>query len=226
MGYITLEISNMKKLCIVLLLMLSIQLQAQIKEGSIKFSMSVEGGDDGGMANAMMSGSTITLYFKKEKTLAEMVSQLYNMRTLTDSKSTLVLMDAMGQKLFSRKNNTAPDKSTSTAKETGPAITYTKEKKKILGFDCSKAIVEVKNNKSKGSQIIAWFTEKIQSNSGLGLISPEILASLKGMVLEIEMTQGAIKTKMVAKEISVKPVPDAVFALSTAGYTERKMGKQ
>lgn len=215
----------MKKLFFVLLLSMSTLAHAQLQEGTIKFSMSIEGGDDGGMASTMMGGSTITLYFKKEKSLTEMVSQLYNMRTLADSKSTLVLMDAMGQKSFSRKNNPVADKVKTPAKDNGPAITYTKEKKKILGYECSKAIVLLKDTKAKGGQIIVWVTEKIQPNTGLGLISADILSRFKGMVLEVEMIQGAMKTKMVAKEISVKPLADAVFVLSTAGYAERKMGK-
>ncbi|MES2004746.1 MAG: hypothetical protein V4450_09510 [Bacteroidota bacterium] len=213
----------MKKIVVLAAILFSVQLQAQIKEGFAKFAMDIEG-ENSGMASAIMANSTLTLYFKNEKSLAEIVSQMYSMKTFTDSKGTLVLMDAMGQKTFYR--STLADKEKKNNKEAEPVILYTKETKKILGYDCSKALVTNKDASGKGSQVITvWYTDKIQTNTGLGLISPEILAKFKGMVLEAEMARGPVKTKITAKQISVKPVADAVFAVSTNGYTEIKKGK-
>jgi len=47
---------------------------------------------------------------------------------------------------------------------------------------------------------------------------------LKGMVMEMEMSDGKVTSRMTVTNINARPVPDLIFYLSTIGYTERKTG--
>jgi hypothetical protein len=91
------------------LLIYTTVVQAQIREGLVKYSMTVEG-DESGMANPLLGNSSVNVYFKQDRTVMEMASPLYNMRTISDSKNVLVLMDAMGQKSFTRSSKAEADK--------------------------------------------------------------------------------------------------------------------
>lgn len=195
--------------------------QAQIREGLVKYSMTVEG-DESGMANPLLGNSSVNVYFKQDRTVMEMVSPMYNMRTISDSKNVLVLMDAMGQKSFTRSSKAEADKQKSKAGTSHPTIVFTKEKKKILSYDCTKALVTLTGKGGRSSALTIWFTEKIQGGAGLGIINAEVVSKLPGMALEVNMTQGNLRSTLKATDISTKPVPEAIFNPSTSGYTERK----
>lgn len=196
-------------------------LQAQIREGLVKYSMTVEG-DESGMANPLLGNSSVNVYFKQDRTVMEMVSPLYNMRTISDSKNVLVLMDAMGQKSFTRSSKAEADKQKSKAGTSHPTIVFTKEKKKILGYDCTKALTTLVGKGGRSTSLTIWFTEKIQGGAGLGIINAEVVSKLPGMALEVNMTQGNLRSTLKATDISTKPIPEAIFNPSTSGYTERK----
>ncbi|MDB5211433.1 MAG: hypothetical protein JWQ30_2260 [Sediminibacterium sp.] len=202
---------------------LSSTVHAQVKEGHVTYKVELKGGPDGNDMGSIFGDTYMTIYFKNDKSLTEMVTPVYSMKTLTDSKGTLTLMDGGGQKSFSRKPKEETEKDKS--KGGGPNVVITKEKKKLMGYDCTKALITMKYNNSKQSTstITIWFTEKIQCVAAAGILNPEVFAKIKGMPLEVEMDGGMVRSKMTATEISVKPVPDAVFALSTGGYTEKKI---
>ena len=211
----------MRKLLILVAFVLSSTVHAQVKEGHVTYKVELKGGPDGNDMGSIFGDTYMTIYFKNDKSLTEMVTPVYSMKTLTDSKGTLVLMDGGGQKSYSRTTKEETDK----PKGGNPNMVITKEKKKIMGYDCTKALITMKYNNSKQSTstITIWFTEKIQSVAAAGILNPEVFAKIKGMPLEVEMDGGMVRTKMTATEISVKPVPDAVFALSIVGYAEKKI---
>ncbi len=212
----------MNRLFFLLGLLISTTLvQAQLREGLVKYNMSVEG-DESGMANPLLGNSSVNVYFKQEKTVMEMASPLYNMKTISDSKNVLILMDAMGQKTFTRSSKPEADKQKNKSVNSGPAIVFTKEKKKILGYDCTKALVTMAGKGGRATSLMIWYTDKIQGGAGLGIISADVVSKLPGMVLEVNMTQGTLRSTLKATEISTKPVPEAIFNPSTSGYTERK----
>lgn len=193
---------------------------AQIKEGMIRFTMDIDTDPSKGM-NPMSGATDVILWFKNGKTLTEMTTPIYTMKTLADGNGMLVLMDAMGQKSFFRKPLTTEQKA--EAGKTKPVVTYTKEKKKILGYECIKALISFTNPKTGTLVMNAWITDKLTlRNMPIGPFNEEIVSSFKGTCLAMEMEMKGIKTKMTATEISTKPVPDKVFQLSTTGYTERK----
>jgi len=203
------------------LLIYTTLVQAQIREGLVKYKMTVEG-DGSGMANPLLSNSAVNVYFKQDRTVMEMASPLYNMRIISDSKNVLVLMDAMSQKRFTRSSRAEADKQKNKAGSSGPRIEFTKEKKKILGYDCTKALATLVGKGSRSSALTIWYTDKIQGGAGLGIINADVVSKLPGMVLEVTMTQGNLRSTLKATDISTKPIPEAIFNPSTSGYTERK----
>lgn len=212
----------MKKLCTLLTLFLFLKANAQLTEGTLKYSMKLEG-NQSDISAQLLGNTTVSIYFKKDKALMEMTTPAYSMRTLTDASGILMLMDAAGQKFFSRKtkDDLASDKASGQSSD--PVVVYTHETKKILGYDCKKAYLTVQGNRGPANKMTIWSTDKIRNIPGLGPVNAEVLAKLKGMALEIEMEQNGVKSRMIATGISAKPVADVVFNLSTAGYTERKI---
>ncbi len=212
----------MKKLVVILAIIITTQVNAQIKEGFVKYNMVIESDQSKGV-NPMNGNSDIMIYFKNDKTLSEMATPVYSMKTLVDKNGMLTLMDAMGQKFYMKKTLEEFTREKAQKKTADPIIVYTKETKKILGYDCTKVLITVSGNKGTKLTMNGWHTDKIHTeNAAMGLFDPEMLAKFKGMLLEIEMQQGPIKTRMTVTEISTKPVPDSKFVLSTVGYVERK----
>ena len=207
--------------CLLILLLSSTLVQAQIREGLVKYNMTVEG-DESGMANPLLGNSAVNVYFRQDKTVMEMASPIYNMKTISDSKNVLILMDAMGQKSFTRSSKAEADKQKSKSGTSGPKIEFTKEKKKILGYDCTKALATLAGKGGRSTGLIIWYTDKIQGGAGLGIINADVVSKLPGMVLEVTMTQGNLRSTLKATDISTKPIPEAIFNPSTSGYTERK----
>lgn len=212
----------MKKLIVILGTIFISQLQAQVKEGFVKYNMEI--GSDASKGMNPMSGNTdVIIYFKNEKTLMEMITPIYTMKTLMDEKGSIILMDGAGQKFFIRKTRDEMLKEKASKKMIEPVIVFTNEKKKILGYDCTKATITIDNGRGGKSTMTGWHTDKIHTGGAtMGFLDAEVAAKFKGMLLEVDRKQGSISTKMTATEISMKPVPDSKFVLSTAGYVEKK----
>ncbi len=202
-------------------LVLSLQGLAQVKEGFVKYKTTIAGGEGNEMLSTIGSSSSMSIYFKNERSLTEMSTPLYSIRTLKDGKETLMLMDGTGEKIFTK---TVDDgmKRIPPARIYEPVFTTTHEKKKILGYDCIKIIITDKDNRGNTSTLTIWYTDKISCSASTGFINEEFSKKIKGLPLEIQVNKGAIKSTITATELSVKPVADAVFVLSTAGYTEKK----
>jgi GLPGLI family protein len=215
----------MKKRLSIFALLIWVSSNAQIREGMVKYSMKLDSKDE--MANQLLSNTSVTVYFKNEKSLVVMTTLAYSMKSLTDASGVLTLMDGAGQKTYFKKTKEEIAKDKAGKKIPDPKITFTKEKKKILGYDCTKVIInqpDISGKIPKGGEIVIWHTDKILSHAATGPLSSEAAAVLKGMALEIDMQQGEIKSRMTASEISTKPVGEAIFNLSTAGFTEKKSG--
>jgi GLPGLI family protein len=204
----------MKKLLFILsILFIGTIARAQISEGVINYDMKMEGMPP--EATTMMGNMTTKISFKKGKALTEVKTNINNIKTLVDATGMLMLMDNMGQKMYSK---ISAEKMKQQMSGYTPAITYTNEKRTIAGYSCVKAIITIKRGKDQSSKMDVWYTNKIapiitSSNTAF-------LTGLKGMPMEYEMNQGPMKMKLTAKNVSTSPVADATFNLSTAGYTE------
>jgi GLPGLI family protein len=190
--------------------------QAQVKEGSITYSVNFEGLPP--EYAGMMKGSELKVYFKDKKSRSEFVNAFSSNTTISDENTTTTLVDAMGQKYFYKMNKADMEKE--AKKNPEPKITYLDEKKTIAGYECKKAILETKNEKGEAQKMDVWYTDKIQSSSGSGRNQGQF-KNLKGAPLEFSMNQGQFKMQMTATNVSTSPVADAKFAANTEGYTEK-----
>lgn len=190
--------------------------QAQVKEGSITYSVIFEGLPP--EAAGMMKGSELKVYFKDKKSRSEFTSAFSSNTTISDDNSTTTLVDAMGQKYFYKMSKADMEKE--NKKTPDPKITYTEEKKTIAGYECKKALIENKSEKGEVQKVDVWYTEKIQSSSSAGKSSGQF-KGLKGAPLEFSMNQGQFKMQMSATNVSTSPMADSKFIANTEGYTEK-----
>jgi GLPGLI family protein len=190
--------------------------QAQIKEGSVTYSITVEGMPP--EQAAMMKGMELNMAFKNNKSRVEFTSPMMTSTTVSSDDGSLTLMDGMGMKSFTKLSKADMEKE--SKKNPEPKITYTEEKKTIATYECKKAIVEVKDQKGETQKLNVWYCEKLPNNGG-GRMGQ--FKGLKGAPLEFDSNQGGMKMKMTATKVSTSPLADSQFILSTDGYTEMKM---
>ncbi|MFN6038046.1 MAG: hypothetical protein ACK452_06230 [Bacteroidota bacterium] len=202
-------------------LSISLFFYAQINEGAITYTMTIDGLPP--EQAAMMEGMQSKTIFKNGKSRSEMSSAFMNSVTVSDEKGNYtVLMDGMGQKSYVKGSAEDKKKSKNEKKSTSEPeqkITYTEETKSIAGFDCKKAIVETENAKGESSKGFVWYTDKIKPIETGGRRGTQF-KGLRGVPMEFEMKQGPMKIKVSAVKFSGDKVSDSVFEVSTDGYTE------
>jgi hypothetical protein len=197
----------------------ALSLNAQIKEGSITYNMTMEGlpPEQAAMIGDMELKST----FKTGKVLSEMSSMMFTNQTLVDDKGMVMLMEQMGNKIAIKQTKEEMEKEEAKVKDkpADPKIEYTAETKTIAGYECKKAIVTMVNKDKKEEKMDIWYSDKFENNNKEGKGQGQgFMKGLKGMPFEYAGGQGGMKFKMVAKEVSVEPVADSKFELSTEGY--------
>ena len=191
--------------------------QAQIKEGSVTYTVAVEGIP--AEQAATMKGMELSMSFKDKKSRVEFSSPMMTSITVSTDDGSLTLMDGMGMKTFTKLSKADMEKE--SKKNPEPKITYTEEKKTIATYECKKAVVEVKDQKGETQKLNVWYCEKLPYSGGGGRMNQ--FKGLKGAPLEFDSNQGGMKMKMTATKVSTSPIADAQFILSTDGYTEMKM---
>ncbi|MEZ4951846.1 MAG: DUF4412 domain-containing protein [Saprospiraceae bacterium] len=177
--------------------------QKKMKEGSVVFTIDTEDADSPEMM--MMAGTTLTFYFNSEMQRMDMNMMGGMMRIQTFSKAgnsleATMFMDMMGKKIqISELNSEEMSQANNYMNfENATDISYDeKDKKKIAGYDCYKAII-----KTKEGQVMSYYiTEKITPPA----TQVDKIMSLKGYPLEmtVDTGQGMVMT-FVATEVNSK----------------------
>ena len=197
----------------------ALSLNAQIKEGIITYNMTIEGlpPEQAAKVGDMELKST----FKNNKVLTEMSSMMFTNQTLIDDKGMLMLMEQMGNKMAIKQTKEEMEKDAAKEKDkpADPKIEYTSETKTIAGYECKKAIVTMVTKDKKEEKMDIWYSDKFENLNKEGKGQGQaFMKGLKGMPFEYSGAQGPMKFKMVAKEVSIEPVADSKFVLSTDGY--------
>ncbi|MBL7935019.1 MAG: hypothetical protein JNM51_04340 [Bacteroidia bacterium] len=197
----------------------ALSLNAQIKEGYIVYDMKIEGLPP--EQAAMIGDMETKVTFKNGKSLSEMTSMMFTNQTLADDKGMLMLMEQMGNKIAVKQTKEEMEKEEAKQKDkpADPKIEYTTETKTIAGYECKKAIVTVIGKDKKEDKMEVWYCDKFENTNKEGKGRGQgFMKGLKGMPFEYAGGQGGMKFKLVAKEVSIEPVADSKFELSTDGY--------
>lgn len=211
----------MKKLITaVAILLFGVTTNAQIKEGSVTYVMTLEGLP--AEQAAMMGDMETKVTFKNGKSLTEMTSMMFTNQTLVDENGMTMLMEQMGNKIAVKQTKEEMEKDAAAkAKEkpADPKIEYINETKTIAGYECKKAIVTVYGKDNKEDKTEVWYCDKFENPNKEGKGRGQmIMKGLNGIPFEYSGGQGGMKIKMVAKEVSTEAVSDAKLQLSTEGY--------
>lgn len=202
----------------------ALSMKAQITEGTVLYTMNIEGMP--AEQAAMMGDMDLRVSFKNGRVLNEMNSMMFTNQTVINETGMTMLMEQMGNKIAVQQTKDEMEKENSKSKEkpTDPKIEYTTETKSIAGYECKKAIITVTDKNKKEEKIDMWYCEKFANpnmeGKGKGQL---IMKGLKGMPFEYSMANGPMKFKITAKEVSEKPIADEKFNLSTEGYKLMKM---
>ncbi|MBW7846063.1 MAG: hypothetical protein H3C45_10575 [Bacteroidia bacterium] len=189
---------------------------AQIKEGSITYSMKFEGMSK--EESAMMGDMKLVSTFKNGNTRTEMSSLAFKNINVMNSEGFTMLMESMGNKMALKQSKEELKKFAESKVQLTPKIEYTNEKKTIAGYECKKAIVSfVQNNVEE--KMVMWYSDKfINPNIEGDDWGQSFMKGLKGLPFEYSMQQGNMKFSIEATAISTAPVDDKLFKVSTDGY--------
>lgn len=201
----------------ILILASSITLNAQINEGTITYGMTMEGlpPEQAAMVGDMELKST----FKDNKSLLEISTMMMSQQVAFDEKGMTLVIDAMGNKVAVKQTKEQMEKEEAKQKDkpADPKIEYINETKMIAGYECKKAIVTIVVGKDKKEEKFdVWYTDKFNYLDKDGKTKGEI-KGLKGVPFEYVSFRAGFKSKLVVKEVSVEPVSDDKFKLSTEG---------
>ncbi len=205
------KIKNMKNTLLIFALIISSFVGAQMKTGTIEYTITIDGTDGGEeqkQIEQMFAGSTMLLYFKPKLSAVEMKMGMFmNAVSIINvkKKTSLSLLDVMGQKIAIRDAKPEEKK-----KET---VEKTTETKVIMGFNCTKYLVTDESN----NVVTLWVTEEISINTeGQSLFRSDI----KGTPLAFSTVQNGLKMNFDVSKIE-KTVNNEKFSMKIPeGYTE------
>lgn len=204
----------MKRLLLISFLALSYSYSfAQDFEGIITFSISYESLPDEMKEAVSMLPKEQTFYIKNNKSKFVQNSSISSTVVISDSntKTSTVLMDAMGQK-FKMTIDTDDLSEIENVSTDEIKIEYVNESKTIAGYTCKKAIVLMDGF---DQEAVFYYTEEI---APLMLSGMEGL-HLKGLPLEYIISMDGMTMVMKASEVKKTTVPDSTFDIPE-GYTE------
>lgn len=194
-----------------LLLTLCFYATAQNNEGSITYSLQVEGLDES--VKSMMQNMIMKMTFKGKQSRVDMDMGMIKNSTINTGDKTYSLMDYMGTKF--KIPMTSDDIKSKKMKESDYDVEFTKDTKQIAGYNCKKALI-----KTKDKQVFTiWYTDAIFPNAYEQTQYSKFQA---GCPLEFDMAQNGMKMKVSATKVDMGAINDAVFAIP-ADYQEVTM---
>ena len=180
----------------------------------------------GGDMSSMMP-SAIVVKMKGTNTLTSIHGGIMDKNDLLylSDKSTTYTINHSSKTYMVMKNTTSPSTS-----ERKPKVTKTSETAKILGYNCTKYIIE--NTTPDGKTVITnyWATTEIKDIDLKALAKQQmnkeqsfIYEDVEGVPLKIEVTMPQMGImSMQATELKKESIPASTFVLP-AGYTESKI---
>lgn len=199
----------MKTLLLSLMLIFFVgNLSAQTTKGQITYKMEFSSDNpDMAMVLPMMQGSTLKLYFAKDKSTAEMeMGSFMKMKSVMDAKLNkgIILTEVMGQKIA---NNVESISDKFPAPKESDKLIKTSETKKIIGFTCTKYVI--KDKSGNGNDSTFWLTTEIKTS----LVGQEQFSNkVEGVPLEFSSIQNGMNVRFEATNFS-KTFDPEIFSL-------------
>ena len=204
-----------KILLFILLSPLSVRLLAQqriIAECTINYTIAAIDSADNSTMKTALNSSTKTVYIKGNQCRTDLKSSAYSQSIIYDKTSgnATILREFGNSKFMTRLDS---DKWVKENKQfDGLTIENTQEHQSILGYDCTKILLHLKD----GTTASLFFTKSI---------IPSVkefeyqFKDINGLVLSYEAIGAkGEKVKYTASKVNLSPVPSNIFAIPTSGY--------
>ena len=185
----------------------SFQTFAKEFKGVITYKISIEGSGVTDEMKAMMP-KTMTMTIKGNMSRTEMIMSMGKTVSISngDEKTSITLMDMMGQKMAIK--STSDEIMEELAKSPEVTVDVTGETKDILGYACKKAVI---TNADEDLELIVYFTEELGSKE-LNFDNPQF-KDINGVMLEFEIPNDMFSMHFTAVSVEKKNVEDSEFTI-------------
>lgn len=191
--------------------------QEKFTDGSIDYKIEIESPE--AMAGMIAFGAAAKVSFKGNlsKLTTLLMGGAVSMEMVANNKSKkgLSLINMMGQKKAVQLDKDDFTK-VEERKIDNSNIEYTKETKKIAGYTCKKAIAK---DPETGEEMILYLCEEIKPKTE-GFMQ-NLLDSLKGFPLALEMKRGEHQVKITATTVSITAPNKSMFNMSVPDDYEK-----
>ncbi|HEY6976699.1 MAG TPA: hypothetical protein VH396_10450 [Chitinophagaceae bacterium] len=204
----------MKRFLFILLSVLFSKLsnaQSQLVVGDCTVTYSVTGSN--AETNQNLAGTTKTLYIKGKRSRIDLVGNNYKQSVIYDNESgTAVILKEIGAEKYMSTFSSDEWKKENKQFE-GLTVTLTNESKTILGYECKKAVVHLKN----GSYYNIYYALAIMPSANE---NPYQFKDIPGFVLQYETynDKNSSRITYTATIINFNPVPASRFQIPSSGY--------
>jgi GLPGLI family protein len=206
----------MKKLYSTLLFILiafvSMSQQRVVAECTIVYGITVDESNSNAEAVASLKQSSKTVYIKGVNSRTDLISPSFSQSVIYQKTTgTAVILREFGANKFMTKLD-QPKWISENAKYADMKLTKTEETKVILGYECKKGILELKDGTSL---TIFYATNIVPSVKEFEYQFKDV----PGFVLEYESSESeGKKIRYTATQINLNPVAAAKFDIPTSGY--------
>ena len=180
--------------------------QKIISEGSICYNIQIS--NDG---KTTTDSATCTIYLKGNTSRMDIANSLGNETTIYDAKAgnSVILKQYSGQKLMI--TLTKQNWLDKYDKYDGIIFNSTNEAKQIAGYNCKKAVAQLKN----GSDFFVYYTTEVNT---FNKEYDPIFRNLPGLPIFYEFSNGKLTFKYTLSFIDVNPLPSVKFDIPKSGY--------
>lgn len=185
--------------------------QRVVAECSVIYSITTDEKEDKNWVESLKS-STKTVYIKGFNSRTDLISPAFTQSVFFDkSNGTAVVLRILGNNKFITRLDTSGWHQLNSKFDEAVLVT-SNETKTILGYECKKAVLKLKD----GNSFMLYYTTAI---------IPSVrefefqFKNIPGFVLEYETSEkSGKKVHYTATEINLNPVPASKFEIPTSGY--------
>lgn len=159
-----------------------------------------------------MPDSKLTMRYSGKKTYSHLNLMGLFLQTVVyngETENGFILMEVSGVKIMVKMNKEQLEQF-NNGKDTQPIVQEVKGSKKILGYNCNKAEMQVPD----GNSFTAYYTDAIKNTH-------ENFPGLKGFPLEYNSSYENMELALTASAVDQKSkIKDKIFEAPTSGYKE------